>query len=214
MKSLTSIILSLVSVAMCLALTIVGTFALFSDSVTVSNHLQAGTLKVTLVRTAHSYSVLDEDGYLATTTVETESKKNTEFTNAFDLPSDALIVPQSVLSASFEIQNNDTVAFDYSIKLVLTDSTGAVLDLSTVDGLYLPEQLDVTLTGLTGTHTLADDADDLVVNGTETVTAGEKATFTVTVTFKDLDSSVNNLAQGQEVYFDLLINATQVVSAN
>ena len=43
------------------------TFALFTDSKRMSNHLRAGDLEVTLTRTYLEYSVLDANGKLAVT---------------------------------------------------------------------------------------------------------------------------------------------------
>lgn len=202
-----TIMLALAAIVLCVSVIVGGTFALFTDSVTVTNHLQAGTLKITLVRTAHSFDALDEDGYLSTTAVEDEAVDAADIDNAFGLSAGALIAPQSVLSATFEIQNNDTVAFDYSVKIIVTDGIGGEeLDSSAMTALH--EQLQVELTDLSGTHYLNESSESLTVNGGAPVTVNQKATFTVTVTFID-DTTINNLAQNENVYFDLVVSATQ-----
>ena len=47
-KSIRAALLSAIIACLCLVLIIGGTYALFSDSVTVNNHLAAGKLKVGL----------------------------------------------------------------------------------------------------------------------------------------------------------------------
>ena len=205
-----AIIMALVVIVLCMSLIVGGTFALFTDKVTLNNHLQAGTLKITLIRTAHSYKILDRDGYLATTAVSGEEVDAETLDNAFDLPANALIAPQSVLSATFKIQNKDTVAFSYSVSLVVKDSEGEEIDTTDPELLNaLHEQLRVELTDLSGTHYLNESSEDLTVDGGSPVTVGQTATFTVTITFID-DTAINNLAQGQNAYFDIVVSATQV----
>ena len=53
-------------IAMCLCAIVGMTYALFTDSVSVKNHLQAGNLDIALVRTDLEYAILDNDGYLTT----------------------------------------------------------------------------------------------------------------------------------------------------
>ncbi|MBQ6980766.1 MAG: hypothetical protein IJQ07_09060 [Clostridia bacterium] len=209
-----AIILALVVIVLCMSLIVGGTFALFTDKVTLSNHLQAGTLKITLIRTAHSYKILDNKGYLATTAVADEEKnvEAADFGNAFGLPENALIAPQSELSATFEIRNNDTVAFNYSVKLIVTDSTGAELEIA--DFTKLNEQLKLELTDASG-NTVSRNGDtdspanNITVNGANVVEVGGSETFTVKLTFID-DTAINNLAQDQNAYFDIVVSATQV----
>ena len=209
-----AILLALMAIVLSVVLIAGGTFALFTDSVSVRTHLKAGTLHITLVRTAHSYSILDDDGYLETTAVDDEEVAAADIVNAFGLPVDnqggldALIVPTSVLSATFEVQNNDTVAFSYSIELVAIDATtGEEIDPEDRPALY--GQLALKLTDSQGDHAMSEEATSLTIAGTDVVTVGSSKEFTVTVTFKNLDDSINNLAQDQEVYFDLVITAIQ-----
>ncbi len=209
-----TIILALAVIVLCTSLIVGGTFALFTDKVAVNNHLQAGTLNITLIRTAHSYKALDEKGYLATTAVAEEEKnvEDEDFENAFDLPEGALIAPQSVLSATFEIRNNDTVAFNYSVALTVKDSTGNVLEIA--DFTELNKQLKLELTDASGNTTSRNGdaenaANSISANGAKVVEVGGKETFTVKLTFID-NTAINNLAQGQNVYFDIVVSATQV----
>lgn len=209
MKKSVGIMLGLSTAVVAASLTVAGTLALFSDSVKVNSHLKSGTFKVTLVRTAHSYSILDEDGLLKTTSVASENVDSADITNAFDLPNDALIVPQSELSATFEIQNNDKVAFDYSVSVVLLDEDGVEPTNFEETKKYLSQQLELSLTGLSGDHVLSDD--NLTVVGAETVKVGDKVPFTVSVKFKD-DSTINNFVMGKTVNFDLVVDVLQATN--
>lgn len=204
---LRTVVISLVTILLCLILSVAGTFALFSDEVSIKTHLKAGNLKATLIRTTYSYSALDDDGYLATTSAPEERKNINANTldNVFDLTEDTLIVPGSVLSATFKITNNDDVAFDYTVKLIAVNSEGVELEEQNV----LLSQLSISVTDSVGTNDLAEDATSLEVAGVKTITCGESEIFTVDVTFDNLDNSVNNLAQGETVIFDLVVTAIQ-----
>lgn len=211
---LRAVVLSLVAIFLCLVLIVGATVALFTDKVTIHNHLQAGNLDVTLIRTTCSYDILDGDGYLTTVTAPPE-RQNIDaemIDNAFDLPTDALIVPGSKLSATFKISNNSTVAFSYSITLVAFDSEGNQLVVPST----LLKQLSVKVKDSAGENTLASDATKLEVNGIKTIRAKnagnvDEESFTVDVEFLDdaSQSFVNNDAMNKVLKFDLIVNATQ-----
>ena len=65
-KSRRAALLSAIIACLCLVLIIGGTYALFSDSVTVNNHLAAGKLKVGLKMVGYQECVLGADGSLVT----------------------------------------------------------------------------------------------------------------------------------------------------
>ena len=206
-----AIILALIAIVLSMTLISASTFALFSDRVTVKNHLQAGSLQATLVRTAHSYKILDNDGYLKLTEVTTEAVNANTVDNVFGLPTDALIAPQSVLTASFRISNNSTVAFDYVVELVVVDASGNKLATTALTALH--EQLVLEMTANGNTYTLKDAADgthDFKIVGAAPVVRNGSADFTVKLSFKD-DNDVNNNAMDQKVYFDIIISAVQHV---
>jgi len=56
-----SVLLSVMTLVLCLALVAGGTYALFSDQVTLTNHLEAGTLDITLTRTKLVTKSLDNE---------------------------------------------------------------------------------------------------------------------------------------------------------
>lgn len=203
------LLMALATVLCCLALIVGATYALFTDRVSVTNHLQAGTLKLTLVREKLTSHNLDPEGsgYMK----NEEDEDEMDFTdptdkNIFGLSESVLIVPTSTFTADMRIEHgtDSNVAFGYWIEIVLnTDDSDA----------ELAEQLKVTVTYgdneeavkyLNQGLTIGSDAAPI-----ETIGVGETAEFSVTLEFVNLDNATNNLAQGQNVYFDLIVHAVQ-----
>ena len=200
------------------AFVIVGmTFALFTDSVTVTNHLKAGSLDISLVRTNLEYSIINNDGELEAVTDDTEVDF-TEFTteNVFGIDnSDVVIVPGSYFDAEMEIRNSGTIAFTYSVEMKLS---GVSNDLA--------EQLRVTVTHSDGTVTtkmLSELTEGLpVAVGTSKIT-DTKQSFNIKVEFVDdvvensglgegEEAMDNSLAQSQTAAFDIVVVATQATA--
>ena len=186
------------------------TFSLFTDAEFVNNHLKAGDLDVTLERTKLTSTYLTDRGFL-TTAVNDQKKdfSNNTDENVFGLDG-ALIVPLSEYEAEMVLTNNSDVAFNYWIQIVTDEKSGE----------NLAEQLEVTVTiknedGTTQTKRLAEGlwvgsaSDALGV-----LAVGEDCEFSVNIKFLD-DRSVeeieNNDAQGESVYFDLVVYASQYV---
>ncbi len=204
------ILLSSCSVILVCMTVIIGmTWALFTDSLSVKNHLQAGDLAISLRRTKLEYSVLDSNGKLAVTTVTepldfTESSKN----NVFGIDAEnMLIVPQSYFTAEMELINKGNVAFTYDVAIKLTSTAND-----------LAGQLEITVTGSDNTTKTvildqSKDEEKILYTGEmlkETTTNAQK--FTVTVKFLDDKTTSginNNLTQGQFAEFDLIVTATQ-----
>lgn len=188
------------------------TWALFTDTQTVSNHLQAGDLSITLTRTELTKTTLNADGYLvelpADTTVVNFS--NPTDANVFGIGEGEKIVPGSKFVAKMDIANNSDVAFGYWIEIVCTDKE---------NGANLAKQLKVTVN--TGSDASAFVNDGLTVKGENgyvgEIGIGDTAAFTVTVEF--LDSAVadnkiedNELAKGENLAFDLVVHAVQATN--
>lgn len=214
-KKKRSVLLSVLTLLLCLALVASGTYALFSDQVTLRNHLEAGTMDITLIRTNLKATMLNPaSGFI----VEMENPKDIDFSNpadpddpnaeninVFDITKDTLIIPTCKYSAEMQISNNTDVSFGYWLEIVFDDK----IDLT------LAEQLLITVTtedenksiskslsaskGLIGTE--ADPIGVLEKTGS--------ALFTITVEFLDLDDSINNTAKGKHVDFDLVVHAVQ-----
>ena len=197
------------------------TWALFTDTQTVINHLHAGDLSITLKRTELTKTTLNESGYLV------ELPKNTKIVdfsnptdeNVFGLKNDTdgdaaeKIVPGSKFVAKMQIENNSDVAFGYWIKIVCTNKT---------NGENLAKQIKVTVnTGEDASSTVNDGlkvgSDD---NFIDVLAIGDSATFTVTVEFVDEDytyidgvlTSPNNAAEHEVLNFDLVVYAVQLTT--
>lgn len=190
------------------------TWALFTDTQKVINHLQAGDLEITLKRMELTKTKLNAAGYLVTPSEPDKTVvnfSNPTDKNVFGIEPDERIVPESKYVAKMEIQNKSDVAFGYWIEIVCTDKT---------NGADLAKQLKVTVN--TGSDLSALVGDGLVVGGADAyvgeLAVGDTGTFTVTVEF--LDSFVeenniahNDLAQGESLSFDLIVHAVQVTEA-
>lgn len=201
------LLLALATVLCCIALLIVGTYALFTDSVTIENHLRAGTLKISLVREKLTSHNIAPDGTMDTVTDE-EVVDFTKATtaNVFGLTEGTYIVPTSYFTADMVISNRSDVAFVYWIELVL--------DIEKSDA-ELAEQLTVTVKHgeversqpLSKGLLVGSSADTL-----GTVLVGEEAKFSVSMKFENLENPVNDMAQAQKVFFDLAIYAVQATN--
>lgn len=198
------LVLSLVTVMLALAVVVAATYALFSETVTIHNHLQAGTLKVQLYRTSLTTNLLDDEGKLTvkTTTGDKEFTDNSE--NLFDLGANDVLVPTSSVSADMELRNSGDVAVGYYVQLVITDGEDTAL----------AQQLKLTVTAPGKTATAAVK-DGLMVgsasNYIATVAKGAVGEFTVTVEFENKENSVNNQAKTEGLSFDLIVYAIQAI---
>ncbi len=220
---LRAVIAAAVTLLLCITLIAFGSYALFSDTKTLSGHLQAGTLKIELWRTNLTYRALGADGYER----EDSNAEGINFTqaterNLFDLQEDTLIAPGCWYEATLEIRNAGTVAFVWWLQLELNGSATALSD-----------QLHVTVTQCNRDGTvLTDDSGAAVLQRRVTLSEGTVvgseadpvghfeisednlvAVFKVKVEFvNDADGHVNNLAQDRQAAFDLIVNAVQEVS--
>ena len=209
-----SVLLSVLVLVLCLALIAGGSYALFTDEITLDQHLQAGTLKATLIRTELVKTELDGNGFL-TSNEDEPDKRHINFTeatteNAFGIESTDKIVPGSKYVAKFELSNTGDTAFGYWIEIGCTDKE---------DGENLAKQVKITVNN---DKNSAFVGDGLIVTAENSkfiniLAKDDAEEFTVTVEF--LDSHVtenlenNNLAKGQSLYFDLVVKAIQVTEA-
>ena len=189
-------------ILLCMTIIAGMTFALFTDSKRVKNHLQAGDLEVTLTRTYLEYSVLNPQGKLAVTKVEEDLNfTNSTNQNVFGVDAKNIrIVPGSYFKADLRVDNIGNVAFTYDVGIQLVGVANA-----------LSEQLQVTITRADGTSVtkmLTELANGLTITGGELLVGTGSQTFTVEVRFID-DTAVNNAAQAELVEFDLVVSAVQ-----
>lgn len=214
-KKKRSVLLSVLTLLLCLALVASGTYALFSDQVTLRNHLEAGTMDITLIRTNLKATMLNPaSGFI----VEMENPKDIDFSNpadpddpnaeninVFDITKDTLIIPTCKYSAEMQISNNTDVSFGYWLEIVFDDK----IDLT------LAEQLVITVTTEDENKSISKSlsaSKGLIGAEADPIGVLDKtgsALFTITVEFLDLDDSVNNAAKGKHVDFDLVVHAVQ-----
>ena len=196
-------ILSVLVICLSLVLVAGGTYALFSDQVTVNNHLSAGELRVGLERVGYQGCVVGDDGLLV------ESEKDTQVIDLVQ-NSDPLFdvvdaVPLSWYEAELRVSNLGDVAFDYGVR-VLWNADGT----ASAEEQELASQIAVTV--LAGDEPLAqftldasagkDVAIGSVVVGTDTA-----QTFTVRAEFLDTDD--NNSVMNTDLAFDIQVYAVQ-----
>ena len=203
------LIVSVSVILLCMTVIIGMTWALFTDTQKVTNHLQAGDLSITLKRTELTKTTLNAQGKLVTSDPDTTTKNfsNPTDENVFGIVEGEKIVPGTKYQASMQVENHSDVAFGYWIEIVCTDKT---------NGADLAKQLKVTVN--TGADASASVNDGLTVGSSSNYVGeliiGATAEFTVTVEF--LDSLVaennidhNDLAQGENLSFDLVVHAVQ-----
>ena len=193
--------ISCVIIMLCTTIIVGASYALFNETVSVGNHLQAGNLDADLTRTNLKYATLDTDGVLRTY----EDGDDVDFTgttnkNIFGLTGDQKIVPGSYFEAEMDLSNNGTVAFDYDVEIKILGESNK-----------LAEQLNVTITTANGTETFMLSE----INGKYVVSSGRmyinsSASFTVRVEF--VDGAANNDAQDQSCAFDLVVTAVQATN--
>lgn len=216
-KRTRAVLVATITMMLCIALIAAGTYALFTDTVNLTNHLQAGDLSITLKRTELVKTTLNASGYLVDDTVQSATDTPVNFTNStrenvFGIETDEKVVPGSKFVAKMKLENESDVAFGYWIEIVCKDKT---------KGEDLAKQVKITVS------TSADRSDfvgnGLIVKGANDGYLGELAigaTATFTVTLEFLDSAVannnieeNNLAQGEKIDFDLVVHAVQATTA-
>lgn len=199
-----TILVAVLAISLCTVLVIGGTYSLFSDSVTVGNHLQAGTLKVSLVRTCLTKTILNADGNLVTKT-DAESfdfTKNMADVNLFGIENGEKIAPGASYEAELALKSDGSVAFDYKVVISLGKDTEANA---------LAEQLIVYIDGnRIGTLSEFTEGNEATV-ATGNMTKDQAAkTFTIKLAFENVQSgNGNNDAQGKSAAFDLYVAATQ-----
>jgi hypothetical protein len=187
-------------ILLCTTIILGASYALFDETISVENHLQAGNLDATLTRTNLKYSVLDANGVLKAH----EDGKDEDFTgtttkNIFGLTGDQKIVPESYFEAEMNLANNGTVAFDYEVEIKVLGQSNK-----------FAEQLKVTITTEEGTKTLMlSEIDGKLVISTGRLLLNDSTTFTVRVEF--VNDVANDAAQNQTCSFDLVVSAVQSV---
>lgn len=206
MKKKRVLLLSCSVILLCMCVVAGMSYALFTDSKSVSNHLKAGNLDVTLTRTGLRYNVLNEEGQLQLHTNGTPlnlTGTTFEDDNVFGIDSDDIrIVPGSFFEATLTVTNSGSTALTYNVDIKLNGEATA-----------LAQQLKVTVTQ--GTTTNSAMLSTLTENGltaaTGSLNPNSVQEFTVRVEF--VEDSSNNAAQMKAAAFDLQVTAEQATAA-
>lgn len=220
-KAVRTVFVSAAAIALCASLMIAGSYALFTDNVTVHNHLVAGTMNVTLTRKHLEYVTLvngvatvqeqaDDVDFSEATGANVfavaEKDANGEWTVSSAQNALGSIVPTSYFEATMEIANKSEVAFDYALEIVFGDKENAS---------QLAEQLMLTVDILDASGNVKTDnviarkvSEDGVKIDCSTLTPATGETFVVRLEFID-DDKTNNAAMAQSVSFDLVVHAVQ-----
>ena len=213
-------------ILLCMSIIVGMTWALFTDTQNVHNHLKAGDLKITLKRTELTKTTLDASGYLVETQVQKATDDAVNFShptdeNVFGIESNEKVVPGSKFVATMQIENQSDVAFGYWVKIDCKDEDVAkTLAKQLKIIVYTDKNGDGTI------DTTTEGVDSTVATGLEvgsdknyigTLEIGKAETFIVSVEFVDegytyengVLTSTNDGAQEENVEFDLLVYAIQ-----
>lgn len=197
-----TLLLSALTALLGVSVAVGASYALFTDQVTVNNHLSAGSLDVGLYRVEYKENVLVADGTMAESTPDTTRVDLTQNADKLFVIDD-LFVPTSWYETTVEVSNSGDVAFDYGVRILWTDDTANDKDQ------IIAEQIQITISvGDTQKKQfyLCDCADYDVVLGS--MLKGDAAEqFTVKAEFVNRDD--NNAAMQAEIDFDLQVYATQ-----
>ena len=202
-KNIRKLMLSCAVILLCVSMVLGISYALFTDSASVKNHLKAGTLDATLTRTSLKYAVINDAGYMEEHTEGAHDFTNLTNENVFGLDSSNLyIAPGSYFEAKMALSNADVdghVAFDYVITIELTTTANE-----------LSEQMQITVTFPDGTSkTQQMNEGKITFNSVKAVEAGKTHEFTLRLDFTP--DANNNAAKKQELGFDLSVAATQAL---
>ena len=221
-KTKRSILLAVLTMMLALALVVGGTYALFTDEVPLTNHLVAGKMDITLIRTNLKTTALDRTtGFLVDEEVTDPKDFSLPTTdNVFGITTETLIVPQCKYVAEMQILNTETpenlvsishVAYAYWIEIVFNNA----------EDLDLADQLIISVVTKDTDPTVPTEPIYLsqglkVGSAAEPIgvlALGDSETFTVSVEFESLPEGLNNTAKGQSLDFDLIVHAVQVTRA-
>lgn len=207
-KKRRSVLMSVITLMLALSLVAGGTYALFSDQVTLTTHLKAGTLDITLQRTNLVTKELDNNtGFLTSkTSSEVVDFSGPTDRNVFDLDVTDKIVPGCAYNATLKITNNTDVAFVYWIEIV---------NRNTEDN-ALSEQVKVSVKMSDGSAISENVKNGMQVgsalNPIGTLAKTESDSFVVGLLFLDLPN--NNSAKNMDLNFDVIVHAVQALDSN
>ena len=220
------LLLSASMILLCMCVIVGATYALFTDTETVKNHLRAGNLDVKFERTNLEYTVLNDEGMMILKTVEEDvdfTVTNLAEANVFGIADESRIVPGSYVEAELKVSHDrdshdnvpdSNVAFDYKVFIQLDKNSYNDLAYQ----LYVTvinnetDETVVDYVKLNDKRFNAEDAGYICIFSGDDVKLTESDTFTVRIDFENViadNGATNNKAEDLTVYFDLIIEAEQ-----
>lgn len=231
-KKTRTLLLSTMIIMLCVLIISASSFALFTDSASIENHLEAGKLDLKLIRVGATHSYLDSEGYISTKSyVNAQVLPNGEYAykdftdptdeNVFGLAGGTKIVPKGYFVANMMLQNAGNVAYNFNVEIEW-DSNAATEDAQK----ELSKQIKVTFTEYDANGNVKSTTTRMLyemtgnnakfMSGTmDNVDYKADRKFDVKVEFVDDDvvtSVNNNLAMDATVYFDLHVTAEQAIT--
>lgn len=213
-----TLLLACVMIMLCAAMIVGGTYALWTQELKVTNHLQSGKLNVTLERISYTKKYLNESGYLVD-----EGPQNIPFDfsastseNVFGINEETdKLVPGSEYSVRLKLSNNGDVAFTYDIVLETYEVTNDLADQLLVSVVkHNRDGADTTVVDSVPLSEYIGENGQVVIS-TQQMAVGDDAKFEFTVKIEFADDDANNYkAQSGKASFDLLVRARQATSAS
>ncbi len=202
-----TLLLSILTLCIATSIVVGSTFALFTDTVPVNNHLSAGNLEVGLFRTSYQTYELGANGIMATSTADTT---RVDLSNSAEKIFNVdKAVPTSWYEAKLEVSNLGSTAFDYSMKILWNQAGTA-----DANQLAFADQMQITVTSnkLTApiVFKLSECNDQNISLGYILKTATAPDTITIRAEFLNVDG--NNSAMLATLNFDVQIYAVQKTS--
>ena len=208
MKKRSIVTIACLSIVLCVALIMGGTYALFSSRTTVTNHLRSGNLTLKLERVGLTKYVYDETSGVYKENVYSNGDAYVDFSestdkNVFDLARSEVMAPGVWYEATMRIgKGNTNVPFAYKIIIKLNGEANK-----------FAEQLCVFVDGEAKEHlsdyVTATDGNEIVVSsGKIGMTEGAK-TFKIKLLFDP--TADNNAVMDSATDFDLIVEATQAM---
>ena len=222
------LLISASMILLCMCVIVGATYALFTDTETVANHLQAGNLDVKFERTYLEYTVLNDEGVMIVKSEDADvdfTETNLGTANVFGIYDESRIVPGSYVKAELKVSHDldvddvpdSNVAFDYKVFIKLNQNSYNEL----ANQLYVTVTNNETDEVVVDYVKLNDNMFNAENNGYICIFSGdcvkilESDTFTVQIDFENVldNGKTNNKAEDLTVYFDLIIEAEQSTSA-
>ncbi len=210
-----TLLFSVLAIVISAGLVVGGTYAIFSDKVTVNNHLKAGTLDVGLNRVSYQEYTLSDRGTMTVGALNTERVDLTK--DASSVFSVSRAVPTSWYEAKIEVSNNGSVAFDYGVRVIWDSGSAEKADKAFADQI----KIKITSTGLSApVEFMLSECEGKDIYLGSLLKGSGASTFIIRAEFVNdslhnagltdkNDHISNNAAMLAELDFDLQVYATQ-----